>query len=118
VLLIATTNFPQAVDRALLSRADWIEDIGLPGAEARTAIITDVLEQLASAWPRVADLKRHVGSFVAASEGLDGRRLRKAIAAAAAATVETASDLNKLRAEHVLATLKTVVKAAPAEVAA
>lgn len=118
VLLVATTNFPQAVDRALLSRADWIEDIGLPGVEARTAIITDVLEQLAGVWPRVADLKRHVGSFVTASEGLDGRRLRKAIASAAAASVDTASDLNKLKAEHVLATLKAVAKVAPAMVAA
>lgn len=27
VLLVATTNFPQAVDRALMSRADWIEEI-------------------------------------------------------------------------------------------
>ena len=31
-LLIATTNFPKAVDRALLSRADLVEDIGLPRA--------------------------------------------------------------------------------------
>src|ERR1700730_7375524 len=30
VLLIATTNFPEAVDRALLSRADHVEEIGLP----------------------------------------------------------------------------------------
>jgi SpoVK/Ycf46/Vps4 family AAA+-type ATPase len=118
VLLIATTNFPQAVDRALLSRADWIEDIGLPSAEARTAIITDVLDQLASVWPRVEDLKRHVGSFVAASAGLDGRRLRKAIASAAAASIDTASDLNKLKSEHVLATLKAVIKSGPTEVAA
>lgn len=118
VLLIATTNFPQAVDRALLSRADWIEDIGLPSVEARLAIISDVLEQLASAWPRVADLKRHLAAFVAASEGLDGRRLRKAIASAAATSVETASDLNKLKVEHVLATLKAVAKTAPTPVAA
>jgi pachytene checkpoint protein 2 len=34
-LLIATTNFPKAVDRALLSRGDWVEDIGLPNAESR-----------------------------------------------------------------------------------
>jgi len=105
VLLIATTNFPKAVDRALMSRADWIEDIGLPSAEARAEIITDVFDQLSTVWPRVGDLKRHIGSFVAASEGIDGRRLRKAIASAAAISIETASDLNKLKAEHVLSTL-------------
>jgi pachytene checkpoint protein 2 len=118
VLLIATTNFPQAVDRALMSRADWIEDIGLPDAEARAEIISDVLNTLASAWPHLRELKRHMGSFVAASEGLDGRRLRKAIVSAAAVAVEVAHDLNKLKAEHVINTLKAVAKAGPAEEAA
>ena len=111
VLLVATTNFPEAVDRALLSRADWVEDIGLPDAEARTAIIGDVLGQIATVWPRVAELKPDMGSFVAASDGLDGRRLRKAIISAAAASIETARDPNKLKAEHVLATLKTLAEA-------
>lgn len=118
VLLVATTNFRKAVDRALMSRADWIEDLGAPGPEARAEIISEVLDQLATMWPRVNELKRQTGSFVAASEGLDGRRLRKAIASAAAISVETASDLNKLKAEHVLATLKTVAKAQFAEEAA
>lgn len=118
VLLIATTNFPQAVDRALMSRADWVEDIGLPGPEARAEIIADTLGQLASAWPRVAELKKHIGAFVTASEGLDGRRLRKTIVSAAASSVETAHDINKLKAEHVLATLKAVAKAMPSEKAA
>lgn len=118
VLLLATTNFPRAVDRALMSRADWIEEIGLPGPEARAEIITDALERLASRWPRVADLKPQTGAFVSASEGLDGRRLRKAIFSAAAANVETARDLNKLEARHVLATLEAVVKAIDKEDAA
>lgn len=118
VLLIATTNFPEAVDRALMSRADWIEELGPPGAEHRTEIIAEVLDQLATAWPRVGDLKPHVGSFVAASEGFDGRKLRKAIIAAAATSVETARDLNKLRPEHVMATLKALAKAHPVEEAA
>lgn len=118
VLLIATTNFPKAVDRALLSRADWIEDFGLPDADCRNQIITEVLDQLATAWPRVGHLKTHIGSFVAASEGFDGRKLRKAIIAAAASSVETARDLNKLKPEHVMETLKTLAEASPAEEAA
>lgn len=105
-LLIATTNFPKAVDRALLSRADWIEEIPLPNAEARQAIITDALGELAKRWPKVADLKTQIAAFVRASDGMDGRRLRKAIISAAASSVETAKDLNKLRAEHVLQTLR------------
>lgn len=105
-LLVATTNFPKAVDRALMSRADWIEDVGLPDSPARQAIIADALQQLAKEWPRVGDLKAQIAAFVRASDGMDGRRLRKAIISAAASTVETAKDLNKLKAEHILATLK------------
>lgn len=105
-LLIATTNFPKAVDRALLSRADWIEDIGPPNADARKEIILDTIGLLAKTWPKVADLNSHLAAFVHASDGMDGRRLRKAITAAGAISIETAKDLNKLRPEHVLQTLK------------
>ncbi|MGH0028475.1 MAG: AAA family ATPase [Myxococcota bacterium] len=115
VLLIATTNFPQAVDRALLSRADWIEEIGLPDPGARAEIIVDVLQQLGAVWPRVLALKKDVPSFVGASDGLDGRRLRKAVISAAASSVETASDLNKLRSKHVLETLEAVARSVSKE---
>jgi AAA+ superfamily predicted ATPase len=114
-LLIATTNYPKAVDRALLSRADWIEDVGVPNAEARQEIITDTLLQLAKHWPRVADLKAQMAAYVCASDGMDGRRLRKAIISAAAASVETAKDLNKLRPEHILQTLKLAADTARAQ---
>lgn len=106
VLLIATTNFAKAVDPALMSRADWIENIGLPGPEARSEIIRDTLDQLASEWPKVAELKSEMGAFIAVSEGLDGRRLRKAIISAGAMSLETAKDLNKVTVEHVMKALK------------
>jgi pachytene checkpoint protein 2 len=108
VLLIATTNFPQAVDRAFMSRADWIENIPLPDAHARAEIITDVLQHLASVWPRLRDLKNHVTPFVKASEGLDGRQLRKAIVSAAASSLQTARDPNKLKAEQIITTLNAL----------
>lgn len=105
-LLIATTNYAKAVDRALLSRADWIEDIGPPNAEARGEIILEMLSLLAQKWPKVAELKPHVAAFVHASEGMDGRRLRKAITAAGASSLETAKDLNRLTHTQVIETLK------------
>jgi SpoVK/Ycf46/Vps4 family AAA+-type ATPase len=114
-LLLATTNFPKAVDRALLSRADWIEEIGLPNAESRQAIIADALLQLAKRWPNVGDLTSHMAAYVRASDGMDGRRLRKAIVSAAASTIETAKDLNKLRPEHILQTLKLAADIARAQ---
>ena len=115
VLLIATTNFPEAVDRALISRADWIEEIGLPNKDARLEIIKDVLDKLATKWPRISDLKEKIDLFVDDSKGLDGRRLRKAIIAAGATSIDTALDLNKLQPEHIFNTLKSAVKAASAE---
>ena len=105
-LLIATTNFPKAVDRAFMSRADWIETIGLPTPAARGKIIGEVIAQLASKWPRIGDLSRHLAELVAASDGLDGRQLRKAILAACASSIDVAKDPNKLRREDVLGTLE------------
>lgn len=110
VLLVATTNFQEAVDRALLSRADWIEPIGFPGVDARTEIMADVLDKLATAWPKVGDLKPCISQFVSASEGLDGRSLRKAVVSAAASSIETASDPNRLTSKHVLNTLSSQSK--------
>jgi hypothetical protein len=108
-----------APDRALLSRADLIEDIGLPNPEARKEIIADVLTQLATQWPKVADLKAQMAAYVHASDGLDGRRLRKSIITAAASSIETAKDLNTLRPEQIVQTLKHAVgQAAIAEKAA
>lgn len=117
-MLIATTNYPKAVDRALLSRADWIEEIGAPNAEARKEIITEVLDLLAKHWPKVTALKSNIGLFVQASNGMDGRRLRKAVMAAGAVSIETAKDLNKLTRDDIVATLKQAAMAADLEEAA
>lgn len=118
ILLVATTNFPQAVDRALMSRADWIEEIGLPGPEARAEIIADTLDQLATVWPKAALLKKQLGAYVSTSDGLDGRRLRKTVVSAAASSLETAQDINKLKPEHVLAALEAATSLRSAEKAA
>lgn len=109
-LLFATTNFPKAVDRALLSRADLVEDIGLPNGAARKEIIADAISVLSEKWTKVSHLSAHVPAFVKASDGLDGRRLRKAMITAAASSIETARDLNRLQAEHVLQSLKQAVE--------
>lgn len=46
VLLIATANFPKALDSAVLSRADHIEEIGLPDEVACREIIADTLKAM------------------------------------------------------------------------
>jgi len=89
-----------------VSRADWVEHVGLPNAEARNLIISEVVTQLATKWSRIGDLRRSVAELVSLSDGLDGRQLRKAILAALASTIEVAKDPNKLRREHVIETLR------------
>lgn len=118
VLLVATTNFPKALDGALLSRADLIEQIGPPDESAREEIIKEVLGHLAHHWSGIGHLAKYVKQFVEESDGLDGRRLRKAFIAAIASSIDTARDPNKLNASHVVAALRTScisIKEAPNE---
>jgi pachytene checkpoint protein 2 len=110
VLLIATTNFPKAVDKALLSRADHIEEIGLPTEAARREIILDTLRGIASAWKDVRGLEADVDRLAKAADGLDGRRIRKGIFAAAASDIETAKNLNKLTCAQIEAAYRHALK--------
>jgi len=105
VLLIATTNFPEAVDEAFRSRAYLIVAMPLPGEAARCAILGDTLEALAEAHPKVARLKKHVTTFAKESDGLDGRRLRKAVLAAAASRIEVARDPGRMTKADVIEAL-------------
>lgn len=107
-LILATTNFENAVDRAFLSRADWIERIGPPNSEARTTIFDEMIDAFAHEWPTLAALKKRVPKFVELTDGLDGRRIRKALLAAFAAKIEIARDPALLTAEHVIVTLREV----------
>jgi SpoVK/Ycf46/Vps4 family AAA+-type ATPase len=106
VVILATTNFADAVDSALLSRADWVETVPLPNSEARAEIIADTIRVLSARWPEIGKLSRSTAPLVAASEGLDGRRIRKAIISAGASSVEIAMDLNKLTANDIVRTLR------------
>jgi AAA+ superfamily predicted ATPase len=108
VLLIATTNYPEAVDSAFRSRADWVETLPLPDAHARAEIIADILGELSKIWPEIARLQRDIPRFVTESNGMDGRCLRKAIVAAGAQSLETAQDLNKVSSRHIVDALKAL----------
>ncbi|MBX9708212.1 MAG: AAA family ATPase [Caulobacteraceae bacterium] len=111
ILLIATTNYPQAVDGAFLSRADLIEYIPPPNNEARAEIIRDTLEGLGRQWPSIRNLANDMSLFVAASSGMDGRRLRKAVVSALAGSIATARDPNLVTSQQVLAALKASTQA-------
>ena len=96
ILLIGTTNFPKALDKAVLSRADHIEEIGLPNEYARHEIILSALNSIGSVWPEVTNLRRNLEVLVKSSNGLDGRRIRKEIFVAMASSIETAKNPNLL----------------------
>ena len=76
------------------------------------AAIADTLKGLAKRWPRIADLTRELATFVAASDGLDGRRLRKAVVGAAAMSIDTARDPGLTTSQQVLASIKAAGRSA------
>jgi AAA+ superfamily predicted ATPase len=110
VLLIGTTNFPKALDRALISRADHIEEIGLPTDAARREIILDTLKAVGAVWKGVRALEVDVPQLAKAAEGLDGRRIRKELFVAMASDVATAKDPGKLTAKQIESAFRQALK--------
>lgn len=110
VLLIATTNFPKALDKAVLSRADHIEEIGLPNEAARREIISDTLKAIGGVWKKVSALEADADRLAKAADGLDGRRIRKEIFVAIGSDIETAKDPNKVTRAQIEAAFRQSLK--------
>jgi AAA+ superfamily predicted ATPase len=95
VVLIVTTNFLQAVDEAVLSRADLVLTTELPNAETIEGIVHGSLEELAGQWqdirPLAADKALHA-ELASLLVGLDGRRVRKTVLSALASRTEVAME--------------------------
>lgn len=108
VLVIATSNFADAIDPALASRADHVITVPLPDADARRKILQHTLLAVAEAFPgarRVlaADV---LDQAAYVSDGLDGRRLRKAVAAACAVAPGSNGDPDQITGAALLAALE------------
>jgi pachytene checkpoint protein 2 len=110
VLLIATTNFAKALDSAVLSRADHIEEIGLPGESARREIISDTLAAIGGVWKKVAHLEADADRLAKGAAGLDGRKIRKEIFSAIGSDIETAKDPNRLTRVQIEAAFARALK--------
>lgn len=104
LLFIATSNFPQAIDSAFLSRADLIVSVELPGQEACKQILESTLKALAKPFPKVSHILTDPLFEEVASrcQGLDGRHIRKLVSAACALKKETAIDPSRLTAKDIL----------------
>jgi pachytene checkpoint protein 2 len=104
LLFIATSNFPEAIDEAFISRADLIVNVDMPGPEACRAILRSTVEAMAEAFPKV---KRVLSDpdFDKAAElchGLDGRRIRKLVPSACTLNKETAANPGLLTATDIV----------------
>lgn len=108
LLFIATSNFEKAIDAAFVSRADLVEYIGLPTAEACERILTDTVMALADIYPRLKSLVDDSAFRLAVQKGigLDARRLRKSVLAACAREKRTALDPGRLTAADILASIE------------
>ncbi len=107
LLFLATSNFPEAIDTAFLSRADAIINVGLPGPEARLAILADAINALAEEFPACKHLLAEADLRPVAQlcEGLDGRRIRKSVVTACATRKEVALDPNRLTLDDLKGTI-------------
>jgi AAA+ superfamily predicted ATPase len=106
---IATTNHPVGVDVAFLSRADLVEDIGLPGVAAVELILRDTLEQVVGA-ARLDGVALGPLAKACVDAKLDARRVRKLVLRALASRRDLALSPEKLRIEDVAAALRSETK--------
>lgn len=98
LLFVATSNFPEAIDTAFLSRTDYTATIQRPAAEVCRQIFFDTVDALARHFPQLRGLMSHPDIKHAASlcRNLDGREIRKVVLSACTIRRETALDPNRL----------------------
>lgn len=113
VLFVATSNFSEAIDEALVSRADITLPVDLPCQKARRAILEDTLQALADQFPgahRLLDPEL-LDRAALKAKGLDGRRLRKVIVNAAGRGNESTMDAGQISPENLLASIEDAAAA-------
>jgi pachytene checkpoint protein 2 len=113
LLFVATSNFPQAVDDAFLSRCDLILEVPLPDREACGRILKDCLTGLGQVYPAIGRLAscNEIAECAASCIGLDGRAIRKMVANALAANQQTAMNPEKVTIAALLAAARAAHKA-------
>lgn len=108
LLFIATSNFPEALDDAFLSRVDLVEEIGLPNKQAAEEILMDSLAHLIESFPSLNGIENEpeISEAINECEGLDGREIRKAVLHACAQDKSTAMDPSNLSASDLLSAVQ------------
>ena len=103
---VATTNHVAGVDVAFLSRADAVEQMGLPGVAAIEEILRDTLREIAGADGSDARALATLAKSCA-DASLDARQVRKLVLRAVTSRRELAEDPARLRVQDVAEALKT-----------
>lgn len=109
-LIVATTNFETAIDDAFMSRADLVITIPIPDQEGRIVILRDTLEAVSRV--RTLDLVLRsdvIERVAAAAEGIDGRQLRKSVAAALARRPAVVEDFSRLTEQDLIEAIHEIV---------
>jgi SpoVK/Ycf46/Vps4 family AAA+-type ATPase len=104
LFFVVTSNYPEGLDAAFLSRADVVLDIGLPDAAALHRILVDTLRSWGAAYPgieRLAD-DPSLATTARALQGVDGRQARKLVPQAIAGRLECALAPGTLTAADLL----------------
>ena len=91
MVMIATSNFTEALDEAFTSRADASIEVPLPDVEAIAVILSQTLTDFGSAYPALVSLAgdKRLTTVAKLLVGADGRQVRKAIASAMSRQLET-----------------------------
>jgi SpoVK/Ycf46/Vps4 family AAA+-type ATPase len=108
LMFIATSNFPEAIDDAFMSRSDYLAVITQPSREACKSIFYDTINALAEHFPAIRELtdKPEIAEAAHICRDLDGRQIRKLVLAACTLRPETARDPNSLEAKDFLKALQ------------
>ena len=106
VTFVATTNHAAGVDVAFLSRADLVEEIGLPGADAVARILRDTMIELVPA-DRIDDAALRTVAQECADRSLDARQVRKLVLRAVCSSRELALAPDRLTIADVAAALRS-----------
>jgi SpoVK/Ycf46/Vps4 family AAA+-type ATPase len=106
VTFVATTNHSAGVDVAFLSRADLVEEVGLPGADAIARILRDTLIELVGA-ERIEEPALRGVATECARRSMDARQVRKLVLRAACSSRELALAPERLTIADVAAALRS-----------
>ncbi|MGP4016004.1 ATP-binding protein [Saccharopolyspora sp. 5N708] len=110
-IVVTTTNFPAAVDDALLSRTDFVAHLDLPDDRTVRRIIEHSLAEITAVWPAASAARTDIAAIDEAAgllRGFDGRQIRKAVLAALIARDEVAVDPGQLTGQDIVTAARTV----------